>query len=146
MFVLGGCRRDAIQETHPWHLWKGFSEKDIDTYKSVKHSGGDEALKRHFGFLFHAPIFGGWKNYIALRPRNYSGTYRIGWVIYKKNRLQEASIHKLVLNSSPIRLLSGSELFSGYFFAINEEGEQIDLEIVGSGRLGDGQFPQSRLF
>lgn len=145
MLFLGGFQKDSIQETHPWHLWRRFKINDIDQNKTLPFTGQGEKLKSHFLFLFHAPIFGGWKKYIVLQPTNYSGKYRVGWVVYRNGKQKEASIHKLLINNSPARLLSGSEKYSGYFFAIDASGRQIELEIAGKGVLGDNNFPGTRL-
>lgn len=146
MFVLGGLRKDSLQETHPWHLWRHLTPETVDTSKAVRHIGTDKSFDHHFAFLFHAPIFGGWKKYIVLQPKGYDGPFRIGWVTYKNNKLSEIAVHKLIIKNSKIRVLSGTPNFSGYFFALTIKGEQIPLEKVGEGTLGDKRYPGVRLF
>lgn len=149
MSVLGGFKSDAIQETHPWHSFRAFNPHDIDRTLSVANTGTETtSFKRHFAFLFHAPIFGGWKQYVALAPIEPVAPFYIGWLVYdtKTKKLLENGINKLPIYNGGIRVLSGPPNYSGFFFAIDANGTQIALKEVGRGVLGDKQFKGFRLF
>ena len=148
MFVLGGFKKDSVQETHPWHCFRGFSPDDIDQSLAVPHQGTDNStFKRHFLFLFHAPILGGWKNYVVLQPKQPTTPFYIGWVTYHKDTKAplDIGINKLPIVDRAVRLLSGPPHYAGYFFAIDDKGRQIALEKVATGRLGDNAHPGLRL-
>ncbi len=148
MFILGGFKSDSVQQTHAWHSFRDFDLKDVDLDQAVPHAGTDNrSFKRHFLFLFHAPIFGGWKNYIVLAPKQPIDTFFIGWIIYDKstNKLLEKGIHKLPIKNR-IRMLSGPPNYKGYFFAVDKNGNQIEIKQAGSGILGDHKYPGTRLF
>lgn len=149
MFVLGGFKLDSIQETHAWHSFRKFKPDDVDLSKALSNTGTDErSFKRRLVFLFHAPIFGGWKNYIVLAPKRSIETFFIGWLVYDKstNKLLEKGVHKLPIKNGSIRMLSGPPNYKGYFFAVDKEGNQIEIKRVGTGRLGDHKYPGVRLF
>jgi hypothetical protein len=146
MFVLGGFNRNSLQETHPWHLYRNIDEKNIDLSLVYTHQGDDSSLiQKHALFLFHSPIFGGWKKYIVLEPSTSERPFYIGWTIQTKNT-RKTEVHKLPIYENSIRVLSGSPLFSGYFFALSAEGEQVPIKCIGQGRLGDGQYSDVRLY
>lgn len=150
MFVLGGFNRDSMQETHPWHSYRNFDVRTIDSRLTVAHTGTEVSrLKQHFVFLFHAPLFGGWKNYSVYMPAEARRPFFIGWVIYdtqSTKKLCEIGINKLSIYDASIRMLDGPPNYTGYFFAIDSSGKQIKLERTGSGRLGDNKYPGLRLF
>ena len=53
MFVLGGFRRDSMQETHPWHCQRDIDPSLIDPALTVTTNGEtDELLPGRFSFLF----------------------------------------------------------------------------------------------
>lgn len=56
MYVLGGFKRDSIQETHPWHQ-QPIDPLQVDPELSVFVTGEKEALNARLGPLFH--MFGG---------------------------------------------------------------------------------------
>lgn len=147
MFILGGFKRDAIQETHPWHSWKKFDRNKINQKLAVIHDGTDRmTFHRRFLFLFHVPVLGGWKKYSVLSATNHKGTFYIGWVVFDNDRLAYQGIHRLPIKNRAVRLLDGPPNFHGYYFAIDSTGTPIPLEKIGSGVLGDRKYPGVRLF
>ena len=146
MFLLGWLRRDAMQETHAWHVWRDFRSGDINQALSVKYTGSDRTFHRHYVFLFHVPMLGGWKKYLVVQPHDKKLDYRIGWIVYDKKRLKRVGVQRLIVHKQPIRILSGPANYSGYFFAVDVDGKQIKLEKIGEGMLGDGKYPNTRLF
>lgn len=141
MFVLGKCKVDSIQETHPWHI-QNISPDIIDPNLSVLVSGGKEAVSDRFGPLFH--MFGGWKQYVVLEA---DPPFHIGWVHRRDNREApvQSAANRLQVADHTVRLLSGPQDSTTQFFALTPEGQQIKLRKVGSGTLGDKQFPGIRL-
>lgn len=149
MYILGGFKKDAMQETHPWHSYRAFDPASIDKGLAVESKGTDaRTFKRHFLFLFHAPIFGGWKHYIALSPISPTTPFFIGWLVYNSNtnKIVEKGINKLPIHSGTIRTLVGPPTNTVYFFAVDKNGQQIKLDETGRGTLGDKKFPGIRLF
>lgn len=147
MFILGGFKLDSIQETHPWHSYRDFTEDDVDIQKTILTDGTDvnAHLTRH-GFVFHAPLFGGWKNYSVYAPLSTSEPFRIGWITYENGGLREVGIHKLLIKNGAIRMLDGPPTYKVKFFAVDQSGNQIDIQKIGIGRLGDHKFKHLRLF
>jgi len=147
MVLVGGFNRDKIQSTHRWHIWKHLSFEDIDQSKVCRLKGSDtSSIQGRYGFLSHIPILGGWKNYTVFNPSALSGPFRIGWALYENSELQEVAIHKLPITKGAVRMLDGPPRYSGFFFAIDEKGNQIALKKVGQGTLGDMQHTHVRLF
>lgn len=143
MYGLGGFRPDSIQETHPWHV-QDIDPALIDPELSVTVTGSPlETMKAHYGFLFHMPIIGGWKQYTLFEAAEQR--FHIGWASRVRNKLAQAAIHRLPLFDGHVRMLNGPEGSETEFFAVNPDGEQIELAATGSGVLGDNQFPDTRL-
>lgn len=146
MFILGGFKKDSIQETHPWHVWRKFNLEEIDTSKTTTHKGTDTSVyKKHYLFLFHAPLFGGWKNYSVLESAHRDSFY-IGWGMYEGDVLAGKGLNRLLIKDGRVRMLDGPLNYHGFYFGINEKGEQVVLKKVGRGRLGDRKYPGVRLF
>jgi len=141
MWIFNKCRMEKPQETHPWHCtsWEMNLNKEI----CVCVSGGYER-KFRFSPLFHIPLFGtGWEKYIVIRPIDYKGDWYVGWKALGSNRKEEINLLALKLGE-PVRvLISKGEVT---FFALNPQGEQIKLQQVGKGRLGDREFAHVRQF
>ena len=146
MFVLGGFKRDSIQETHPWHCYREFNVENIDRAKTLKVQGEERALKKHFLFLFHAPTFGGWKRYCVFAPTNASTPFYIGWIVKSmQDDINDYGINKKPIFDSAVRMLTGPTSQQTLFFAVDDEGNQLKLTKIGEGVLGDGKHPEFRL-
>ena len=147
MYILGGFKLDSIQETHPWHSWRKFSEEEINIEDSVTITGTDNrTFRKHFLFLFHAPLFGGWKNYSVYSPVKSGVVFHIGWIVYENGSQIEAGINKLLIKNGSIRMLDGPPNYRVSFFGVDKDGSQIKIYKTGSGRLGDHKYPGIRLF
>lgn len=149
MFALGGFKKDSIQETHPWHSYRSFDPKKINTRLCVVSTGSDDkTFKRHFLFLFHAPILGGWRHYLAVSPKKPLNLFYVGWIVMNSetHTIIEHGIQKLPIHDRAIRVLTGPPVNTTYFFTVNAEGEQVAADTIGQGILGDHLFPDTRLF
>jgi hypothetical protein len=151
MFVLGGMKRDSIQETHFWHN-QPIAKSDIDPLLSVVVVGDDERTRvktnRVFPLpMFHMPILGGWRNYVVLHVQSDVSYWHIGWIHRASppgSRLLE-TVHRLRILDRRVKVLTQSVGFITEYFAIGPQGEQLPLRIVDHGVLGDMKHPSIRL-
>lgn len=134
MAALGSFKRDALQETHPWHIHPVDPDL-IDSELAVRLAGEKEALRAKYGPLFH--MFGGWKHYAALEAKP---PFHIGW-----SALGQTAINRLLIEDEAVRMLVGPENTETVFFAVKPTGDQLKLRTIGRGVLGDNQFPGTRL-
>ena len=130
MYLISGTFAEKPQRTHAWNIQnfsvtqaQMLSEKEMVSVKGLRNQ-----LKRHYGFLFHMPIFGGWRHFVVIQPLDYQGVWHVGW--QQKN--VQISILPLV---GPVRLLVGSSDVK--FFGINSQGCQIPIQQIGTGKIGD---------
>jgi hypothetical protein len=150
MYVLRGFSMDSLQETHPWHPYR-IDYKKVDLKLAVENHGN---AKSRYGFdnkklpFFHAPIFGGWRNFSVYQVDESNAPFYIGWIVYRSsdNQLLDAAVQRLAIFQNQIRMLDGSTYSWGYFFALNKEGTQIPLKKVASGKIGDKTYSTVRLF
>lgn len=154
MWLLAGTKLELPQETHYWHIQKidcNIIEKTLSSDLNIVLEGDDKSRFSmdisNFG-LFHMPIFGGWKNYIILKAESFTHHWNIGWRIYSNTPVaaSKCEIQKLPISSPFIKLLKGLPGQKVEFFAIDSDGSQAPLHLVGEGRLGDGKFRNVRLF
>lgn len=143
MWLIGGCRRDSIQETHRWHC-NTIDNFDIDISLTVVVPGDSDSRIRtpRYG-SHHFPIFDGWRSYVVIENTSTSTPWYIGWQYREAGKVQ---IHRLPIFDQQIRMLKWPVGTSTTFFAISEHGEQLPIGVVDSGRLGDGKYPNVRLF
>ena len=149
MIVLRGFRLDSLQETHAWHPYRHIDPKDIDLRMAVAARGTDGTVyKGRYSFLFHAPIFGGWKRYSVYEVAQADVPFHIGWIVDDAHTGKhiETAIQRLPIQDTCIRMLDGPPNYQGYFFAVNAEGLQVPLRVIGHGTLGDGKYRAVRLF
>ena len=147
MFALRGFRTDSLQETHVWHI-QLVGPKDIDRKLTIAGASADNSrYDGHFSFLFHAPIFGGWKNYSVYEVDQQYTPFHIGWIgSNMRTGTTECAVQRLPIFDTRIRMLDGTPSMQTSFFAVGSTGKQIPLRCVGHGRLGDGQYLSVRLF
>lgn len=131
MIVLGGFSKDSVQETHPWHIYRGFAIADIDMRLVAAFQGTDPTrLKGHGSFLFHAPLFGGWTKY-AVITADYDGqeALHFGFTLYDRTtgRLRDKGMNRLPIHGRCVRMLLGPPTLSGFFFAATERGRQVKV-------------------
>src|SRR6185437_16199634 len=80
MFVLRGFMVDSLQATHLWHV-QPVDLQVIDQALVIAGENTDHSLfDGHFSFLFHAPVFGGWKDFSVYEADEVSTPFHIGWI------------------------------------------------------------------
>ena len=150
MFMLGGFKKDSIQRTHFWHS-QPIDPNVIDHQLSVTLAGDDPSsvlTNRVFPFpLFHAPIFGGWRNYAVLRVESAVPCWHVGWIHHActAGSRPRAHVQSLRIRDREIKVLTQPEGFVTEYFAIGSLGNQLPLKCVDRGVLGDFRFPRLKL-
>lgn len=142
MYLLSGTLSEAPQRTHRWNNMK-LTHADFEHLVNSMRVNVDAVVglnRRSFWGIpiFHLPIFGGWKNYVVLKPCHEVLTWwHVGW-----STKEACGITRINLKG-PVRVLLGQSNVS--FFGIHSEtGEQIPIEVIGKGSIGD-EGPFSRL-
>ncbi len=148
MFVLRDFRFDSLQETHAWHNQAIDATLLDPTLTAAPFETDANTLQRHCGFLSHAPIVGGWKKFTVLAISSKDTPFRIGWVLTdaRTGRSIQAVVQRLLTVDPQIRMLSGAAKIKTQFFALNRNGEQVELRAIGHGQLNDGKYLSVRLF
>jgi hypothetical protein len=141
---------DSVQETHHWHC-RAVQARHIDPSLAVEVVGDEPSMvdNRLFPFpLFHAPIFGGWRNYVVLEVLGYGRDWHVGWqhVKWPPNARPRCHVQRLVIEQPCIRVLKQPVGFVTRFFGIAREGAQVRIRVAGEGKLGDERYPGVRLF
>lgn len=137
MYFVSGTLSETPQRTHKWNN-KKLTSDEVAQLASISQfnvfvDGLTDERARFFGKLpiFHLPICGGWKNYMVFKPCGKAHTgWHIGWIA------EDASgVTKIKLNG-PVRMLLGPDEVT--FFGVDTKtGEQIPIQTVGTGRIGD---------
>ncbi len=133
MYVVSGTFLEKPQQTHRWNVQNINNEeiKHLQADGMIRCAGVDAILRRHWWDLrFHIPIFGGWRNYVVLYPKEYWGSWHVGWLLRPRHGVSQVSV------VGPVRMLLGSEEIS--FFGITDDGFQIPLELIGKGKIAGG--------
>lgn len=132
MRLVSGAPTEAPQRTHRWnnvHLKEGDLDF-LDETLMVSCAGMKSRVQSH-GAASHVTIFGGWKPYVVIRPRNIEEKWHIGW--------RAGNVHgvsRIVLRG-PVRVLIGPG--DVWFFGVREmSDEQIQIMKIGFGEIGDG--------
>lgn len=134
MYLISGTFRERPQRTHAWNVQNLTREEAHEISSNLvmlAFCEGVPAIGR-WGFLFHIPLLGGWRNFVVLEP-NLPFTdieWRIGWITSDVG----AQMSK-VPQHGPVRMLIGNDHV--YFFGVTAEGKQIPLREIGSGQVGD---------
>lgn len=137
MYLLQGNVREVPQQTHFWnnnHLGNidAFG-LDADLFETVRSD--PQATRRWFGPvpLFHMAIFGGWKQFVVVTPKEKPEKWFVGWIVGDAFGLSKIPL------SGPVRLGIGQA--PAQFFGVTMDGRQIDIDIVGYGTIGKaGEF------
>lgn len=133
MYLISGTFKETPQGGHRWNV-KLFQQKEVESLdqKMMIHCQGvSKAMRRRWLFLYHLPIFGGWKYYILIEPVDHKGTWFIGFVARDVTGVSRIKL------SRPVRMLVGKDDVS--FFALDASScEQIAIKKIGQGRIGDG--------
>ena len=130
---LNGTADESPQMTHWWNNQK-LSTSDVGHLDQdlVAKVNGDPTAWRLPGGLRHFPWIG-WQRYVVLRPRTWVYTWYVGWVTHDVIGISRIPI------VGPVKTLRGPE--ETIFFAVDAAGQQLAIEEVGRGKLGDGKFP-----
>ncbi len=132
MYVLSGTPRETPQRTHRWNNTK-LKPADI-TWLSptgMVRCSGIGTRRGYESVVFHLPIFGGWRNYVVLRPREPKGGWYVGWKVNGK-----AGISRVRIDGA-VRMLVGPDPVE--FFGIDARtGTQRFIHDVAKGRIGNG--------
>lgn len=137
MYFLQGNISESPQRTHRWnnqHL-RNMQIADLHADKIEIVPGVPGAHRRWLGPipLFHMPLFGGWKKFVVLQPKLEIPEWYVGWIAF-----DTLGVSKVPL-SGPVRLGVGPR--QAQFFGVNHEGEQIDIDVIGEGYIGQaGEF------
>ncbi|USN88839.1 MAG: hypothetical protein H6780_00225 [Candidatus Nomurabacteria bacterium] len=134
MYIISGTFRETPQQTHRWNNTKLKSgqvahlKDDMQVFcEGNKSAGARFWLKMPF---FHIPLLGGWKDYVVLQPTHVDQEWHIGWLAH-----DVAGVSRIKVRG-PVRLLLGPGDVS--FFGVNSEGDQLKLQEISRGRIGDG--------
>lgn len=137
MYLLQGNISESPQRTHRWnnqHL-QNYQISDLQADKIEIVAGDTGAHRRWFGPipLFHMPVFGGWKKFVILQPKMPAKEWYIGWVAF------DALGVSMIPLQGPVRVGIGPR--QAQFFGLNQSGQQIDIDVVGEGIIGQaGEF------
>jgi hypothetical protein len=133
MYLVAGTF-ERPQRTHRWNvrLLSEGERASIDHSRTLRVPGDPKAGPRWWGKLpiFHIPILGGWREYVALEPECDGKDWRLGWVAGAATGIS------MIPLSGPVRALRGPG--ESEFFGVSRDGEQLPLREVGRGRIGDG--------
>ena len=138
MYILQGTLAESPQQTHRWNnvkIWDWRRRHTIlQKFFFIAFHGDAKARKSLlFGFipLFHMPVFGGWRTFVVLEPVCYDGVWFVGW--HPADGSDLIGISRVPLYGQ-VRLTIGPDEVS--FFAINVDGNPIELRQVGKGKIG----------
>lgn len=133
MYALSGTFLEAPQRTHFWNNAKlrPADVAHLDQAMMV-HAGGIKEASRRISPLFHAPVLGGWRDYVVLTPlRSDERQWHVGWIADDVIGVSQLRI------TGKVRMLIGRGDVS--FFGIDAQAyEQIKVLRVSFGRIGDG--------
>lgn len=133
MCIISGTFREVPQQTHAWNNTKLKPEQVQHLKIEMKvYCGGIKSVKERWWSklpLFHIPIFGGWKDYVVLRPTD-DQVWHIGWVAHDVIGVSRIAV------KGPVRVLLGPEATS--YFGLDAKGKQIKLSELSRGQIGDG--------
>jgi len=133
MWILGGFVF-PVQETHAWHVkkhnWKNTEGLVINEIDRKAKFGHEAPLG-----LFHMPVFGGLTKYVVIEATGFNRYWNIGW---------EDNIQSLRIKQNRIAMLVGKNGFVAY--GLGDSKNNLKLQIVGYGNLGDFKYKNIRLF
>lgn len=87
--------------------------------------------------IFHMPLIGGWREYVVIEAVDHTGPWYIGWIapdVAGVTRIRRGLWREV---RGAMRVLRGPD--DVFFFGIDaDSGEQINVRVIGSGRVGHG--------
>lgn len=136
MYAVSGTLKEESQRTHRWNNTK-LAEINWLCKTGLVRCEGIGKKRWYESLVFHMPIFGGWRNYVVLRPRNPQGEWYVGWRVNGKVGISRFRI------KGAVRMLVGPDDVE--FFGIDTRtGKQRFIHEVGRGYIGNGG-PYSRM-
>ncbi|MFZ2555876.1 MAG: hypothetical protein WAZ27_01820 [Minisyncoccia bacterium] len=124
---------DSPQLTHFWNNTRMNRDAvdHLDADMMARYDGDPQARERRVRahVRFH---LGGWRQFVIVQSK-VTCTWYVGW-----RSASGAGVSRIPV-SSCVRMLIGPEEVE-FFGVLNHSGEQIPIEIVGTGTLGDGTF------
>ncbi len=137
MYWLQGNYRELPQATHKWnylpinlgdHFW-------IEGISKVVIKGDPKACPKYWRKLvpvFHMPRFGGWNQFVVLRPKlsdwNQGDVWYVGWKCGRDCGVSMIPLH------GEVRLLIGRKDVE--FFALDKHHVPIGILLMGRGQVG----------
>lgn len=97
------------------------------------HCPGHKSNQARYWFvvpILHIPVLGGWRDYVVIEPTKANHNWHVGWITANVMGISKINI------KGPVRLLIGPE--DTTFFGVNNEGDQIPLQEIDRGKIGNG--------
>lgn len=125
---------DSPQLTHFWNNTRvkraAVDHLDPDMMASFRGDASAPVRTWRLDVRFH---LGAWKNYVVLQPKSYRGKWYVGW------RTANGAGFSRIPVTNCVRGLIGPDDVE--FFGVRHGiWEQIPVQIVATGELGDGCF------
>src|SRR3989344_2971022 len=146
MRLMSGAPGECAQCTHVWNL-RALTADELGSLTDNlmltvvgSHRG---TIRTYRGGLFHLRLLGGWKEYVVIEPVVPLTEWYIGFL--RDDIYEKSSYVSLLTLMGPVRMLKAPEGVRVRFFGVDAYGAQIQLNMVGEGRIGDGKFPRVRL-
>ena len=136
MYFLAGTIWEEPQRTHWWNNDRLKPEEVTGLSISMMvyldaARGASERLLWGIIPLFHMPVFGGWRSYVVLAPKDNVKHWYVGW-----RAVDTAGISRIPINCW-VRVLEGDG--PTRWFGLDADGNQIELDLIGtSGEIGNG--------
>lgn len=134
MYLLQGTIWERPQRTHFWNNTKLSPDELalLDESKMVTCDGDATARSPRFlgTPLFHAPVFGGWRQFAVIRPVNPNALWYPGWCAPG-----HAAGYSNILMQGPVRMLIGP--MKTNFFGLSDIGSQETVQRLAVGKIGD---------
>lgn len=145
-FRATGFRTGDIQNSHPWHCQRVGEEalRTLDRDLMLRIDAPKEKAMRRIPPFFHLPALGGWRDYVVIEAG--APEFFIGWAIPEATNDTDNPIYKIAqLNKlplmTPVKMLRSGDAPWVDMFAVNSDGDQLELSIVDEGKLGDNKHP-----
>jgi hypothetical protein len=135
MYLAAGTFSEAPQQTHRWNYTKfrpKYVRERLRGSRAIRICGVSTECDPWWHFIprFHIPIFGGWRHYVVLTPRDHIGAWHVGWWTRKGSAISRIPLH------GPVRMLRGPK--DTWFFAVDKDGNQLVIDSLGTDMVGSG--------
>lgn len=135
MFLVSGTITERPQRGHRYNVAVLKPAEVMELDRDITATGeidetASSAWKYGFIPMMHLPILGGWRKYAVVSPKHYPDTWHPGWTC------EDHSGYSKIPVTGPVRLLLGTTQTN--FFGLSGDGQQIPVEIIGEGLIGNG--------